>query len=50
MHQSVSDIFCLLYLLFLSAKMSDGVVQIRYGFFYIGATGSESLSGNFAWS
>ncbi|WP_414600115.1 hypothetical protein [Helicobacter pylori] len=26
MHQSVSDIFCLLYLLFLSAKMSDGVV------------------------
>uniref|UniRef100_UPI0038B3A635 DUF1951 domain-containing protein n=1 Tax=Helicobacter pylori TaxID=210 RepID=UPI0038B3A635 len=25
-HQSVSDIFCLLYLLFLSAKMSDAVV------------------------
>ncbi|MGL2557653.1 hypothetical protein ACOWOV_02480 [Helicobacter pylori] len=26
MHQSVSDIFCLLYLLFLSAKVSDAVV------------------------
>ncbi|WP_423750480.1 DUF1951 domain-containing protein, partial [Helicobacter pylori] len=25
MHQSVSDILCLLYLLFLSAKVSDGV-------------------------
>uniref|UniRef100_UPI0038B25A02 DUF1951 domain-containing protein n=1 Tax=Helicobacter pylori TaxID=210 RepID=UPI0038B25A02 len=24
-HQSVSDVFCLLYLLFLSAKMSDTV-------------------------
>uniref|UniRef100_UPI0038B239BC DUF1951 domain-containing protein n=1 Tax=Helicobacter pylori TaxID=210 RepID=UPI0038B239BC len=45
-HQSVSDIFCLLYLLFLSAKMSDAVFKICYRLSYIRTACSPSVRSN----